>query len=141
MNQIIIHTDGASKGNPGQASIGVAIELLDGSKKQYAEKIGMATNNEAEYRAMIFGLRKLKALLGSKKAEKTKVLLKSDSQLITSQLRGEFKVKEPEFFPFFIELWNLRQEFKTVEFETVPREKNRLADKLANSVFSQRGLW
>ncbi len=148
MDKVIIFTDGASKGNPGEASIGVVIELpasvKSGSsavKKEYSQYLGRATNNEAEYQAMIFALKKLKSLLGSKKAEKTKVLLKSDSQLITSQLRGEFEVKEPEFFPLFIKIWNLKQGFAKVEFETIPREKNRLADKLANAVFSQDKLF
>ncbi len=148
MNQVIIFTDGASKGNPGEASIGVIIELpastKSGSsvaKKEYSQYLGKATNNEAEYQAMIFALKKLKALLGKEKAKKTHVLLKSDSQLITSQLRGEFEVKEPEFFPLFIKIWNLKQNFAKVEFETIPREKNRLADKLANSVFSQDKLF
>lgn len=146
MNQrVIINTDGASKGNPGEASIGAAIEMRDekGEKKikEYSQYIGQATNNEAEYQAMIFALKKTKALLGSKKARKTKVLLKSDSRLITSQLRGEFEVKEPEFFPLFIKIWNLKQSFAKVEFETIPREKNRLADKLANAAFSQEKLF
>ncbi len=159
MNNVIVYTDGASKGNPGEASIGVVIELpasaKSGSsrasseamstarvaKKEYSQYLGKATNNEAEYQAMIFALKKLKSLLGSKKAEKTKVLIKSDSQLSTSQLRGEFEVKEPEFFPLFIKIWNLKQNFAKVEFETIPREKNRLADKLANSVFTQENLF
>ena len=141
MNTVIIHTDGASKGNPGEASIGVVIQLDKNNRKEYSQYLGRATNNEAEYQAIIFALKKVKALLGSKKAVKTRILLKSDSQLITSQLRGEFKIKEPEFFPLFIEVWNLKQEFLQVEFETVPREKNRLADKLANAVFSQDKLF
>ena len=141
MDKVIIYTDGASKGNPGEASIGVVIQLDKNNRKEYSQYLGRATNNEAEYQAIIFALKKVKALLGSKKAVKTRILLKSDSQLITSQLRGEFKIKEPEFFPLFIEVWNLKQEFLQVEFETVPREKNRLADKLANAVFSQDKLF
>ena len=144
MDRVIIFTDGASKGNPGEASIGVVIELLASAKsssvakKEYSQYLGKATNNEAEYQAMIFALKKLKALLGKEKAKKTQVLLKSDSQLITSQLRGEFEVKEPGFFPLFIKIWNLKQNFAKVEFETIPREKNRLADKLANQVVKIR---
>lgn len=159
MDKVVIFTDGASKGNPGEASIGVVIEMASAAanqrfakdsglarnsgatRKEYSQYLGKATNNEAEYQAMIFALKKLKSLLGSKKAGKTKVLLKSDSQLITSQLRGEFEVKEPEFFPLFIKIWNLKQSFAKVEFETIPREKNRLADKLANAVFSQEKLF
>lgn len=141
MDVVIIYTDGASKGNPGEASIGVVIQLDKNNQKEYSQSLGKATNNEAEYQAMIFSLKKLKALLGKEKAKKTKVLLKSDSRLITSQLRGEYEIKELDFFPLFISIWNLKQNFAQVEFETIPREKNRLADKLANQVFGQEKLF
>ncbi|MEW5805215.1 MAG: ribonuclease HI family protein [Patescibacteria group bacterium] len=141
MGQIIIYTDGGSRNNPGPAGIGVVADLsgltanLRGNKNkeyQWSQYIGKATNNQAEYQAIIFALKKTKALLGKTKAKKVKILLKTDSQLIASQLEGKYKLKEKEFFPYFIEIWNLKQDFGEVKFEAVPREKNKLADKLVN---------
>jgi ribonuclease HI len=146
MNKVIIYTDGGSRNNPGPAAIGVVADLrglnadLRGNKNkeyQWSQYIGKATNNEAEYQAIIFALKKLKSLIGKEKARKTKVLLKTDSQLIGSQLKGEFKLKEKEFFEHFIEIWNLKQDFSEVEFEIIPREKNKLADKLVNQELNQ----
>ena len=77
MEKIIIYTDGGSRGNPGPAGIGVWIETLN---KRYGETIGIATNNDAEYQALIFALKKCKALLGKQKADK-------EADLIDGQLR------------------------------------------------------
>lgn len=127
MEKIVIYTDGGARGNPGPAAIGAVV-----GDKHYAEKIGEATNNVAEYRAIVFALKKAKQLLGKAKAGKVSVEIRSDSELIISQLNGEYKIKEKEFYPFFIEIWNLKQDFGKVIFTQVPREENKLADKLVN---------
>lgn len=140
-DKIIIYTDGGSRGNPGPSAIGVVIEL-GREVKEYSKFWGEATNNEAEYQAMIFGLKKIKHLIGGDKAEKTTVEIKSDSELLVNQLSGKFKIKENDLIPFFIEIWNLKQDFKSVEFTSIPRESNKQADTLVNrELNSQQGLF
>lgn len=127
MTKFIINTDGGSRGNPGKAAIGAVV-----GGKEYGEYIGKTTNNVAEYQAVIFALKKAKALLGSKKAEETDVELRADSELLVRQVNGEYKMKNEELQPLFIEVWNLRQDFKSVTFKHVPREENKDADRLVN---------
>jgi ribonuclease HI len=126
-NKLIIYTDGGARGNPGPAAIGVVI-----GDKSYSEAIGQTTNNVAEYQAVIFALKKAKALLGADKAKETELEIRSDSELIVSQMRGEYKIKDKELQPLFIEVWNRMQDFKKVEFVLIPREENQAADKLVN---------
>src|SRR3989338_127475 len=134
-NKIIIYTDGGARGNPGPAAIGVVVhgEFVEpiGTKK-YAETIGETTNNVAEDQALIFGLKKARQLLGKEKAKEANIEIRTDSELIAKQLKGEYRVKEDDLKPLFIDVWNLKQDFKTVEFVHIPREKNREADELVN---------
>lgn len=129
--KIIIYTDGGARGNPGPAAIGVVIER--GSEtKGYSKAIGETTNNVAEYEAVVFGLKKAKQLIGGEKAKETDVEIRSDSELIVSQLRGEYKLNEHDLIPRFVEVWNLKQDFRSVDFDYIPREENGEADKLVN---------
>lgn len=140
-NKIIIYTDGGSRGNPGPAALGVYFETLG---KKYGEFLGTATNNVAEYEAMIFALKKVKALVGKENADKTEIEIRSDSQLIVSQLNGEFKLKEESLWKYFINIWNLKQDFKKVSFTYIPREKNKIADAVLNETLdehSKKGLF
>lgn len=132
MQTISIHTDGGSRGNPGPSALGVVIDAGAHGIKEYGEFLGTKTNNEAEYMAIAFALKKVKALIGKEKAKKAHLKIHTDSELIAHQLRGEFKVMNKEFYPLFMELWNLRQDFGNVEFVIVPREKNKRADFLVN---------
>ena len=132
MNQLIIYTDGGSRGNPGPAAIAAVI-----GNKTYAEYIGEATNNEAEYKAIIFALKKAKQLLGKKKIKNTEVIVNSDSELVVNQLNGKFKILHPELGPFFIAIWNLKFDFPRLEFKYIPREQNKLADRLVNEVLDK----
>ncbi|PIR07176.1 hypothetical protein COY65_00020 [Candidatus Jorgensenbacteria bacterium CG_4_10_14_0_8_um_filter_39_13] len=128
MNEkIIIYTDGGSRGNPGPAAIAAVI-----NNKFYSERIGETTNNVAEYKAAIFALKKTKHLLGNKKAKKTNLEIRSDSELVINQLNGEYKIKNDDLKPLFIEIWNLKQDFESVKFTSIPREENKIADKLVN---------
>ncbi|MDP1706848.1 MAG: ribonuclease HI family protein [bacterium] len=124
---LIIYTDGGARGNPGPAAIGAVV-----GDKQYGETIGRATNNVAEYRAVIFALKKARQLIGKDKAATTVVEVRSDSELLVNQLNGEYKIKEEDFFPLFIEIWNLKQDFKSVAFRHIPREQNKIADRMVN---------
>jgi ribonuclease HI len=130
----IIYTDGGSRGNPGPGALGVYIRDRD---KRYGMFLNVCTNNEAEYQAIVFALKKAKSLLGSHIAQQTVVEIRSDSQLIVNQLSGLFKLKEPELFPYFIAIWNLKQDFKEVYFTHIPREQNSIADKLVNETLDE----
>lgn len=139
MKKIIIYTDGGSRGNPGKAAIGVVFCNEKGeSFKEYAEYLGdQITNNEAEYQAVVFALRKFKALLGKTIAETSDVEVKSDSELMVKQLKGEYKILEPRIQQLFLEVWNLKIDFKKIHFSLIPREKNKQADKLVNAALDQ----
>ncbi len=130
MNEkIIMYTDGGSRNNPGPAAIGVYIETLG---KKYSEYIGEKTNNEAEYMALIFGLKKIKSLIGNEKAKQSEIECVLDSELVVKQLNHEYKLKEEHIQKFFIEIWNLMLDYKLVTFRHVLREKNKIADGLVN---------
>ena len=134
-NRLIIYTDGGARGNPGPAAIGVVIDdssTNSGQAKSYSEAIGNTTNNVAEYQAVIFALKKAKALLGADIAKKTELEIRSDSELLVSQVKGEYKIKNKELQPLFVEVWNKMQNFKKVNFVLIPREKNKEADALVN---------
>ena len=136
-----MYTDGGSRGNPGPAGIGVWLETLN---KKYAEYIGEKTNNEAEYEALIFGLKKIKQLLGSDKMKKVSVECFLDSELVVRQLNHEYRLKDERIQKFFIEIWNIMLDFKAVSFQHVLREKNKIADSLVNEALDakmkQKGL-
>ena len=134
MKKIIINTDGGSRGNPGPSAIGVVFSNEKSqSLKEYSEYLGdNFTNNEAEYRAVIFALQKFKALFGKKLAQNSEIELKSDSELLIKQLDGEYKILDPKIQSLFLKVWNLRLDFKKIKFTLIPREKNKAADGLAN---------
>lgn len=135
MNKIVMFTDGGSRGNPGPAGIGVYIETLD---KKYGECIGIATNNVAEYAALISGLKKLKQLLGKDKTKQYEIECRLDSELVVKQLNHEYKLKEEYIQKNFIEIWNLMLEFKSVIFKHIPREKNKIADAMVNEALDAK---
>lgn len=131
MSKIKIFTDGAARGNPGPSSIGIVIEA-NGAKKTYREFIGYATNNEAEYKALIFALQKVKLIHGKTKSKNLNLECYLDSELIVKQLNRQYKVLEENIQKFFLLLWNLSIDFKEVKFFHIPRTKNTEADRLAN---------
>ncbi len=126
---LTVFTDGGSRGNPGESAVGVYIPSLE---KKYSKYLGVKTNNEAEYEALIFALKKIKALLGSDTAAKTELSFRLDSDLIVQQLSGAFKIMEEKLKPLFIDVWNLKQDYKKVTFTHIPREENSVADSLVN---------
>ena len=137
-NRLVIYTDGGSRGNPGPAAIGVLINKGD----SYYEAIGETTNNVAEYKAIIFALRKVKSLIGGEKALETEVEVRSDSELVANQLNGTYKIKDEDLKPLFIEVWNLKQDFKKINFKHIPREQNTRANFLVNKELnSQNSLF
>jgi ribonuclease HI len=124
---VIVACDGASRGNPGPAGIGVEISTEDGTVvAEIARGIGETTNNVAEYTAVIEGL-SLAEELGARS-----VTLRSDSLLLISQLTGRYRVKSPLLEPLHRRARSIAAGFDRVSFEHVPREQNREADRLAN---------
>lgn len=134
-DKIIMYTDGGSRNNPGPAAIGVWVETLN---KKYGEYIGEKTNNEAEYAALIFGLKKIKQLVGKEKAKNYEIECYLDSELVVKQLNHEYKLKEEYIQKNFIEIWNLMLDFKKVVIMHIPREKNKIADELVNQALDER---
>jgi ribonuclease HI len=138
-SKIVIYTDGGSRGNPGPAAMGVVISVGGPSallrvNKEYGEYLGEKTNNQAEYEAVIFALKKVKQLIGKAKAKESEVEIRLDSELVSRQLNGRYKILEEDLQPLFIQIWNLKLDFKNVDFLHVPREENRKADKVVNDV-------
>jgi len=139
MKKIIIYTDGGSRGNPGPAAIGfVFCNEKNQEIKKYSQYLGEATNNEAEYQAVVFALKKFKALFGKKLAKSTEIEIKADSELLIKQLQGEYKILDEKIQPLFLEIWNLRTDFKNIKFKLIYREKNKEADKLVNEVLDSQ---
>lgn len=134
MKKIVVYTDGGSRGNPGKAAIGVVFCNEKGQIiKKYGEYLGdNITNNEAEYSAVIFALKKFKTIFGKPIAENSEVEFRADSELVVKQLNGEYKVENENIQRFFMEIWNLKIDFKSVKFKHIPREKNKDADFLVN---------
>jgi ribonuclease HI len=124
---VIVSCDGASRGNPGPAGIGVQITDDDGTVlAEIAEGLGETTNNVAEYTAAIEGLKGALELGG------TDVLLRSDSQLLINQLTGRYRVKTAHIVPLHQEVLALASKFDRIRFEHVRRERNTEPDRLAN---------
>jgi ribonuclease HI len=135
----IIYCDGGSRGNPGPAAIGLILTDEKGRViKEYAEKIGRATNNEAEYESLIFALQKAKLLFGGKKSKTMEIEIRTDSEFVVKQMNGRYKVLDRKIEQLFLKTWNLKIDFGEVKFIHVPREKNWEADKLVNKALDSK---
>jgi ribonuclease HI len=125
--EIIINADGASRGNPGPAAIGVVLRDSQGSIiGTVSRRLGTATNNQAEYRAVIAGLEKAVSL-GARR-----VVLKSDSELIVRQINGRYRVKKPELQVLHRKVIALKDSLESFRISHVPRGENAESDRLAN---------
>jgi len=124
---ITINFDGGSRGNPGHAGVGVVLSAEDGTPLVTLGKyIGTATNNVAEYMALILGLREA-AKLGA-----AQIHVRGDSELVIKQMRGEYRVKNPALKQLFEQAQSLANRFESISFEHNLRHHNSLADRLAN---------
>lgn len=133
MKKITIFTDGGSRGNPGPSAVGVQVVDARGAViKEVSETIGNATNNFAEYYAVVRGLQVAKDVYG-KSTRQMQVEVKLDSELVKKQLSGEYQIKEPGLVPFFIEIHNMKvSSFPRITFIHISREFNKEADRLVN---------
>ena len=125
--KITIYSDGGARGNPGPAGIGAVLYDCElNIIAEISEYIGETTNNQAEYKAMLAGMEKAKAL------DAEELICYLDSELVVKQMKREYKVKNKDLALLFIRAYNLSQGFKSIEFVHVRREKNKVADGLAN---------
>jgi ribonuclease HI len=125
--RLVIHVDGGARGNPGPAAIGVVVSDPEGSViDELAERIGVATNNVAEYRALLRGLERA-AALGAREVE-----LVNDSELVARQVTGVYKVKHPAMKPLHQQAISALRGFERWKIRSVPRAQNARADALVN---------
>ena len=133
--RVEIYIDGGARGNPGPAGIGVVILDCGGKKiKDVSKYIGEATNNIAEYNALLYGLEEALML----RADEIKINL--DSELVARQISGEYRVKDANIKPLFERALNMLKGFKNFEINHIERAKNKEADKLVNRAINLAGL-
>lgn len=131
----VLYTDGASRGNPGQASIGAALYRIENSRlvlvAEVSEVIGHATNNVAEYKAVIEGLK------AAESHGPDQLVLRADSQLLIRQLEGRYRVKNPALQELYLAAKKLLRSIPEYRLEHIPREDNVVADALANAALDR----
>lgn len=131
--KIYIYTDGASRNNPGESGIGVVIKNEKNEILQtLSEYLGIATNNNAEYTALIRGLE------SARKFSTAEVDFYLDSQLVVRQMTGVYKVRDPRLLPLHLKAKRLYGEYKNASISHIPREENREADRLANEAIDKK---
>lgn len=130
--RLVLRSDGASRGNPGHAAAGVVVEREDGTLVARGQRyLGIMTNNQAEYRALIMGLRAVR------RYAPIAVAVSLDSELVVRQMRGEYRVRDALLLPLYEEARTAAAELARVTFAHVPRAQNALADALANEALDQ----
>jgi ribonuclease HI len=126
-NKVTIYTDGAARGNPGPAAIGVVLKDETGNTvASISQRLGATTNNQAEYRAIIAGLEKAVSL-GVRN-----VIVKSDSELMVKQINGLYRVKNAALRPLYLKALELTGKLESFKIAHIPRAQNAAADALAN---------
>jgi ribonuclease HI len=128
--RLVVEADGGSRGNPGPAGYGAVVRDAESGEVlvERSEGLGVTTNNVAEYQGLLAGLRAA-VELGGPSAE---VEVRMDSKLVVEQMSGRWKVKHPAMQPLASEAARLVRQLRSVRFTWVPRERNKLADRLAN---------
>lgn len=129
----VLSTDGGARGNPGPAAIGIVLTVEGQAPVTLAETIGTATNNQAEYRALLRGLEE------ARRRGVTDLECRLDSELVVRQLNRVYKVRDKQLAPLFVRVWNLAQAFRAVRFRAIPRSENREADRLVNEALERAG--
>ena len=126
--KLVVHVDGGSRGNPGPAAVGVVVSTPDGEVlDEVGEVIGVSTNNVAEYRGLLLGLERARAL-GA-----TEVEVVNDSELVARQVQGDYKVKHAGLKPLHQQALTALRAFDRWSIRSVPRERNARADALVNA--------
>lgn len=128
----VLYSDGASRGNPGEAGAGAYLINEKGEEIKLTFYLGHKTNNQAEYEALLLGLRELK------KHKVKDLTIRADSELLIKQLKGEYRVKHPNLIPLFEEAKKYLVSFPSLKLEHVRREQNEEADALANLAIDEK---
>jgi ribonuclease HI len=132
--RVIVNVDGGARGNPGPAAIAAVISTPEGQViEQRGERIGRATNNVAEYRALLLGLERAREL-GAREVE-----LVGDSELVVRQVKGEYKVKHADLKPLRDRVADALEQFDDWSIRHVRREDNAAADELVNAALDAPG--
>ncbi len=130
--KVIVHVDGGARGNPGPAAAACVISSSEGDLLgEHSELLGRVTNNVAEYRALLLGLRQARELGASE------VEVIGDSELIAKQVQGIYKVKHPAMRPLYLEAMEAFRDFDSWSIRTVPRAQNAEADAIVNAALDQ----
>jgi ribonuclease HI len=133
--KLVIHVDGGARGNPGPAAIAAVLSTPEGEVVADAkEAIGVATNNVAEYKALLLGLERAREL-GA-----TEVEVVNDSELVQKQINGEYKVKHPDMKPLYAQAMDQFRGFDEWQIRSVPRAQNKDADALVNQALDAAAL-
>lgn len=133
--RLITFTDGGARGNPGPAATGIVIKDENGHiLDAYGEYLGEQTNNFAEYSALISALKRAKEL-GA-----TEVECRLDSELVTKQMQGKYKVRDPGLQKLFVQAYNASTAFKKISYHHIFRESNKEADKQVNETLDKKNL-
>jgi ribonuclease HI len=132
--KVVVHVDGGARGNPGPAAAAAVVSTPDGEVLDEAhELLGVATNNVAEYRGLLLGLARARALCA------TEVEVVNDSELVAKQVNGEYKVKHPDMRPLHAEAMRALGNFRSWSLRSVPRAQNAGADALVNAALDASG--
>jgi ribonuclease HI len=132
--KVVVHVDGGARGNPGPAAAGAVVSTPDGDVLDEARRVlGVATNNVAEYRGLLLGLERARAL-GADEVE-----IVNDSELVAKQMNGEYKVKHPDMKPLHAEATRALAAFAGWRIRSVPRAQNAAADALVNQALDEAG--
>lgn len=124
--KVSVYSDGGSRGNPGPAAAGAVVMQGEKVLAEVSKFLGKQTNNVAEYEAILL------ALETAKKLGASEVECFMDSELVTRQMRREYRVKDPTLQGLFVKVWNVTLAFRRVTFTHIPRAKNAHADRLVN---------
>jgi len=130
--KVVVHVDGGARGNPGPAAAAAVVSTPDGDVLDEARQLlGVATNNVAEYRGLLLGLERARAL-GADEVE-----IVNDSELVARQMNGEYKVKHPDMKPLHAQAKQALAEFASWRIRSVPRAQNAAADALVNQALDE----
>ncbi len=132
MTKATLYTDGGSRGNPGPAAIGFELAITDAKTVLHSEYIGETTNNQAEYRALLSGMKR------ATKEGVTDLECFLDSELVVKQVLGQYRVKDINLRPLYEEIVVMKGDFTSVGFQHVRREKNKVADGLVNEALDAK---
>lgn len=136
MEKLLLYTDGGSRNNPGPAATGFVLKDENGQVlKKGGRFLGLATNNEAEYQALIEGLKVAKEF----SPQHLDCFL--DSSLVVNQLNGKFKIKEARLRELIFEVKKLEPGFESIRYQYIPREKNKEADAIVNEILDEQASY